>query len=106
MQLLGIATGCIGLSLQDFERCTPSEFRAIFDAWHERAQSLERSEWEQTRFLCACVLQYGAKKTLDVRNVLPLPWDKTEGQSLTQGLSDTELKARYESAKKRYGFTK
>lgn len=103
---MGIATGCIGMSLQDFERCTPSEFRAVFDAWHERIQALERSGWEQTRFLGACVLRYGAKRMLDVRDVLPFPWDKTDSRSSTRNLSDAELKVRYESAKKRYGFTK
>lgn len=102
---MGIATGCIGISLQDFERCTPSEFRAVFDAWHERVQKLERNEWEQTRFLGACVVRYSAKRILDVRDVLPLPWDKAEKQSPIQQMSNAELKSRYKSAKRRYGFT-
>ena len=66
---------------------------------------LERGEWEQTRLVCACILRYSAKRVLDVRDVLPLPWDKTDKQSPTRQLSNAELKARYESAKKRYGFT-
>lgn len=103
---MGIATGCIGMSLSDFERCTPSEFRAVFDAWHARTETMERAAWEQTRQICVCVLQVGSKRPLDARVVFPLPWDETIGKSRPERLSDTELKARYEAAKKRYGIVK
>ncbi len=92
------------MGLSDFERCTPSEFRAVYDAWHGRAESLEQGEWEQTRLLCACILQDRLKQSLDVREVLPLPWDKKHDQSPARDLSNAELKTRYEAAKKRYGL--
>lgn len=65
---MGIATGCIGMSLRDFERCTPSEFRAVFDAWYGRAQALERSGWEQKlKSLRTALKQASAEKRASIQ---------------------------------------
>jgi hypothetical protein len=72
---MGLATGCVGMSLRDFERCTPSEFKAVWEAWQGREQRRERTSWEQTRLLCTTLLQPYSKKALRVRDVMEFPWD-------------------------------
>lgn len=37
-ELLGIALGCIGMSRDDFERCTPIEFYEVWKRWGGAAQ--------------------------------------------------------------------
>lgn len=102
--------GCIGMSMDDFCRCTPSEFYAIHKAWQEARDSEARSQWERTRMQCLCMLQPYSKKRLRVQDVMQLPWDAlSEGRREKIGesaceLSYEEIIARYREAKKRMGF--
>jgi hypothetical protein len=75
---MGLATGCVGMSLRDFERCTPSEFQRVWEAWQDREQRRERTSWEQTRLLCTTLLQPYSKKALRPRDVMTFPWDTEE----------------------------
>lgn len=75
---MGIALGCIGMSMQDFERCTPSEFKATFDAWNGGRERLERGEWERVRMSCLCSLQPYSKKKLRPTDIMEFPWEKQE----------------------------
>lgn len=68
--------GCMGLSLEDFSACTPSEFSRIYEQWREREDAALRNTWEQTRLLMLGMLQPWSKKRLTAREVLPLPWDE------------------------------
>lgn len=88
------------MSLQDFCSYTPSEFRAVYDAWRKQRDYDDRESWEQTRRLCVSILQPWSKKALTGRDVFSLPWDKSERKE--EQLSEDERKARYEAAKKRY----
>ena len=56
--------GCIGMSLDDFERCTPSEFYAAWKQWHEQMERMERSSWERTRTLALVYAQPYSKHAL------------------------------------------
>lgn len=74
--MLGIALGCMGMSMNDFGRCTPYEFSAIYKAWQEREQRQERESWEQTRFLACCMLQPHSKRKLLPSDVCRFSWEK------------------------------
>lgn len=100
---MGIAMGCLGMSIHDFERCTPFEFQSIFDAWSRRLEGAEHAEWDRIRYLCMCILQPYSKKKLRPMDVVVFPWErKTESQPVV--LSKEEEEARYQAALKLYGF--
>lgn len=105
---MGLATGCVGMSVSDFERCTPSEFRAVWDAWQGREMRRERTSWEQTRTVCVSLLQPYAKKALRGVDVLRFPWDEAEEsqEAAAQEQVETreELRARYREAIKQAGL--
>ena len=46
-RLLGIAMGCMGMSMDDFCRCVPSEFYAAYEAWQELDSRREQAKWER-----------------------------------------------------------
>lgn len=73
---LGFALGCVGLSLPDFCALTPSEFRAVCDAWGRRNEGLEQGAWERMRLLATITIQPHVKKRLTPGQLLPLPWEK------------------------------
>ena len=68
--------GCVGMSLKDFERCTPSEFNAVVEAWNRHEEMLKKRSWEQTRTIAVWAMQPYCKKTLDPAKVMPFDWDK------------------------------
>lgn len=104
--------GCMGMSMDDFCRCTPSEFYAAYSAWQEYRDGEARSQWERTRMQCLCMLQPYSKKRLRAQDVMQLPWDergkglsgKAESTEAQKALSHEELMARYRAAKKRMGI--
>ena len=73
---LSFALGCVGLSLPDFCALTPSEFRAVCDAWGRRNEGLEQGAWERMRLLATITIQPHVKKRLTPGQLLPLPWDR------------------------------
>lgn len=102
---MAIGVGCMGMSMDDFERCTPAEFERIYARWREQRTNEERSRWERTRSVCMFVLQPWSKKPLKAKDVLPLPWDnKTAPEDEEEMMSEEERRKRYEDAKRRYGL--
>lgn len=75
-RLLGVAVGCIGMSVGDFCGLTPAEFTAVWEVWRERSDSEERGEWERIRMLATLGLTPWSRHRLEPAKVLPLPWDK------------------------------
>lgn len=105
--LLGIAMGCIGLSLDDFCRCTPSEFYAVFDGWNQNRTAVYRTGWEQTRFLALAALQPHSSKPLRPGDIMPLPWEtenRPDDTKKADEMSSADIMERYKAAKKRYGL--
>lgn len=58
--------------MDDFDRCTPEEFQAIYVMWQ---RTHERESWERTRFLACCLLQPYSNKPLKVVDVCRFDWD-------------------------------
>ena len=87
--------GCMGMSMDDFCRCTPSEFYAAWKAWNEMQQSRDRGEWERLRMQCLCTLQPYSKKTLDASDIMSFPWE-------TEQKSENEVKMDKEDTLRRY----
>jgi len=75
--LVGMALGGMGMSLDDFERCTPIEFEAAFRSWE---QNHCQDDWERARFLACCMLQPYSKKALKTEDVCRFPWDIRNSQ--------------------------
>ena len=72
---LGVAMGCMHMSLDDFQTLRPAEFIAAADAWQSSQDADVRRSWEIARTVAAILLQPHARRRLTVRSVLQLPWD-------------------------------
>jgi len=84
------------MSYEDFERCTPSEFKAVCDCWREREERRRREGWERTRMESLCTLQPWSRKRLEARDVLRFAWDEG-GPAAAEGheeLGAAELRER------------
>ena len=79
----------MGMSRDDFERCTPSEFSRIYECFAERENRLLREGWEQTRTLVSFLLPiYNTKKT--AKQLLPFSWDEDTKKAAPRGSSSPE----------------
>lgn len=108
-RMLGIAMGCMGMSRDDFGRCTPSEFYAAYEAWHEMREQADRGDWERARMLCLCTLQPYSKKQLRASDIMQFPWDEAEARASSsrsgeKDMSHEEIMERYREAKLRAGL--
>ena len=62
--------------MDDFCRCTPSEYYAAYEAWHGAVDAAERGKWERVRMQCLCILQPYSKDKLKARDIMQFAWDK------------------------------
>ena len=67
--------GCIGMSLEDFEQCTPSEFYAIYEQWKTKQEREHRDRWERARMIAAAAVQPHLTKVCTALELFPLSWD-------------------------------
>lgn len=102
--MLGLATGCIGMGLEDFERCTPSEFRAIADAWREHRSFVRRESWEEVRTLAWCLLQSMTERRLKMTDVLSFAWDEEAAAGGHEELPEEDVMGRYAAVMKARGL--
>ena len=103
--MLGVAVGCIGMSMDDFCRCTPSEFRSVYDAWLRMEERREHSAWERMRMGCVCVLQPWSKSRLRAEDVMLFPWEvRTDEKSSPGKVDREEVLRRYRAAKAKVGL--
>lgn len=86
--LLGIAMGRVGMSMDDFCRCAPSEFSRIVEAYRLREETAYRAGWEQTRIQVVSVANMFSKHPLRPEKTFPLPWD--EKKQAPKGSSSLE----------------
>lgn len=100
-----MAVGCIGMTVDDFCQCTPSEFQAVYESWNDAEQRKERAAWERARLQCTCMLQPYSKRKLEPRDVFRFEWedkgiDPDDGENLTT----KEIWERFEKAKMEQGL--
>lgn len=96
--------GCIGMSRDDFERCTPIEFYEVWKRWAEQHRDRERGEWERTRVMATSFIQPYVKGKLTAHDVLPFPWDEEVSRTKSEDISKEEFNRRFEEAKRRNGL--
>lgn len=96
--------GCIGMSLRDFERCTPAEFYAVWNRWQKREELAQRDGWERTRMLALFMVQPWSENRLTARDILRFPWDEAPTEEHKEQEENTDVAARFEAARKRYGL--
>lgn len=93
------------MSLADFCRCTPSEFRHISDAWARNTEQKRRDRWERTRMLCLCSLQPYSRSRLSPADIMQFPWDKAAEQDKEkEEIGREELYRRFAEAKRKAGL--
>ena len=97
--------GCIGMSHDDFCKCTFGEFESICKAWREMTEGQNRDAWERARTIAAIVIQPHVKKKITPKQLLPLPWDKKKinDQSEAPKLTAEEQQKRFEEVAHRLG---
>lgn len=95
------------MGIEDFERCTPSEFAAIAGQWRREREAEERGAWERARLTCLCILQPYSRRALRARDVMEFPWDAEGEAEASPGreLSRAEVMERYRRAKAAAGLT-
>lgn len=87
-----MALGHIGMSLYDFESLTPSEFKAIADAFSRKEERKLHDDWARMRQLAAIVVQLHSNKKVDATKLMPFPWDKKAKQDGHQKSDPTRFK--------------
>ena len=77
--MMGMAVGCIGISMAEFMAMEPDEFGHVCRAWQRMHDDRERAEWERMRLSATIGIQPHVRKKLTPRQLVPLPWD-SEGK--------------------------
>lgn len=99
----------MGMSLQDFDQCTPLEFEKIFEMWHESQETAFRNSWEQIRQLAVRILMPYTDKELEPHDVMEFTWDKDadkKPESRKKSRKERETDRRhYEEVKKERGLS-
>ena len=99
-----MAVGCIGMSHDDFCKCTFGEFESISKAWREMTENSSRDQWERTRTLAAICIQPHVRKRITPRQLLPLPWDnKNSVRRKNPPITPEERIKRFEEVAHRLG---
>lgn len=89
----------MGMSMDDFERCTPSEFSEAYRMWQQNQEVVSRRSWEQSRFLVYKLLIPLCKNPIEPKDVARFPWDE-EMQSQAKE-TEKSTKERMERMKKK-----
>lgn len=94
------------MTVDDFCRCTPLEFSAVYESWEESEQRRERAAWERTRLQCTTMLQPYSKHKLKPQDVLKFAWDTRTGATdeEEEQLSTKEIWERFEEVKREMGM--
>lgn len=89
---MGIAVGCVGMSLEDFERCTPFEFYSITEQWEQEKERRMQDDWERARFQAAVSIQPYSKKPIKPTDIIKFPWEQRKKKSTAQRGSIGKMK--------------
>lgn len=76
---MGYALGEMGMSLDDFCRLSPREFRECSEAHRHYQEQKEQARWERMRLLACICIQPHIKGKMTPQKLVPLPWDKRSG---------------------------
>lgn len=85
--------------MDDFCRCTPSEFHEVYASWLEDSERRERGMWERMRMECLCMLQPHSKKRLEASDIMLFPWEKDQKSGNEVKMDKEETLRRYREAK-------
>lgn len=94
--MMGLALGQVGLSYDDFCRCTPVEFGHVYKAYSEQEEARHHDRWERMRLLATIVIQPHVKKKLTAKSLMRFPWDGMKDPKEQPQVSKTEAKKRFE----------
>ena len=82
----------MGMSLDDFCRCTPGEFRAVYDSWFSNQEMLMHRDWEVGRYIATMAVQPYSKTALKPIDMITFPWENNNGNgaAVPKGTSSKE----------------
>lgn len=92
---MGVALGCIGLSLDDFLSLEVDEFEHICRAWHDMTEGREHSRWERARMAAAITIQPHVRRSVRPDKLLPFPWEKKPKAPTPKPVSQAQAKERF-----------
>lgn len=100
------------MTVDDFCRCTPLEFKAVYEGWAEREQRRERAAWERTRLECTTTLQPYSRRQLQPEDVMRFAWDVSAAHEESplppfdkgEKLTAKEIWERFERVKREMGM--
>lgn len=98
------------MSVDDFCRCTPLEFQAVYEGWAEAEQRRERAAWERTRMQCTCMLQPYSKRGLKPQDVMRFAWEMRNeecgmrNEAESEKLTAKQIRERFEKVKREQGL--
>ena len=94
----------MGMSIEDFDLCTPHEFEEIASAWRRHNEDRYKEEWERVRKICCYVLAPYAKVKSE-HELFPLPWDDASIKQKTPK-SGSKVEPDWDAIMKARGITK
>lgn len=92
------AAGLVGMSEAEFWDTTPRFLAARHEAFMSHHESLERANWERSRFLALFISAPHSRKKLSVYDLATFPWEtqKTELDQQTMAEWKKELQSLWE----------
>lgn len=93
---MGIAIAQIGMLYDDFMWLDFEEFDCVYESWVKAQEEARQEEWERVRTLAGCILAPYSRHNVNMKEVLPFPWDKTT-TSNSEILSASDAKQRLEA---------
>lgn len=93
-ELIGFATGVVGIPPEDLYPMDMETLDAVIRAWNEHEEQHYRTSWEQTRFLAHCLLTPYTKKKLKAEDIIRFPWEggRMKTKEKPRRLSPEELR--------------
>ncbi len=82
----------MGMSMDSFRRCTPGEFRAVYDSWFSHQEMMFHHDWVVGRFVAAIAVQPYCNTSIKPTELFPFPWEKDngDGDAVPKGTSSKE----------------
>lgn len=97
-----MAVGCIGMSIDDFDRCTLFEMEVIIESWRQCREAEIHAGWEQARFSALHAIMPYSKRKLKLTDVARFPWEEARERKERKA-SEVSTRERYEEIVKLWG---
>jgi len=93
--------GKVGIRPNEFGYLTPYETSLIFNSWLDQQTTLQRNEWDRTRWQTTYLIHIHQKEIhrKDPQKMFPFPWDE---KTKTGSNTIPSTRERFEELKKKW----